>query len=100
MIDIRRLKNIRNHNENEVLRFVADYILQKTQRDYTEFFNYRNKDDWKELDAYLYNVEKGKNPKDIEAARKLIGEVVDNYDIGEDVLSFEKELLSHWHGGY
>ena len=100
MIDIRRLKYIRDHNNNDVLRFVADYILRKTQRDYTEFFNYRNKKDWNELDTYLNDVEKGKNPKDIESARKLISEVVDVYDMGEDDLSFEKELLNHWHGGY
>lgn len=100
MIDIRRLKHIKSHNENEVLRFVADYILQKTQRDYTEFFRYQNSSDWKDLDAYLYDVEQGTNPKDIEAARKLITEVVDIYDIGEADLSFEKELLNHWHGGY
>ena len=100
MIDIRRLKNIRNHNENEVLRFVADYILQKTQRDYTEFFRYQKSSDWKELDNYLYKVENGSNSNDIEAARKLIGEVVDTYDLGEDNISFEKELLNHWSGGY
>ena len=100
MIDIRRLKYIRDNNNNDVLRFVADYILTKTQRDYTEFFNYQYKEDWKELDAYLQHVEKGENPKDIESARKLISEVVDVYDMGEDDLSFEKELLSHWHGGY
>lgn len=100
MIDIRRLKYISDHNNNDVLRFVADYILRKTQRDYTEFFRYRYKDDWKELDAYLTNVGNGENPKDIEAARKLIYEVIDAYEIGEDELSFEKELLNHWHGGY
>ena len=100
MIDIRRLKYISDHNNHNVLRFVADYILRKTQRDYTEFFSYQYKEDWKELDTFLLNVEKGENPKDIEAARKLISEVVDTYDIGEDDLSFEKELLNHWHGGY
>jgi len=100
MIDIRRLKYIKSHNENEVLRFVADYILRKTQRDYTEFYRYQYSSDWKELDTYLYDVENGSNPKDIEAARKLIGEVVDTYDMEEDVISFEKELLNHWHGGY
>ena len=100
MIDIRRLKYIKNHNENEVLRFVADYILQKTQRDYTEFYQYQKPSDWKELDTYLYDVENGSNPKDIEAARKLIGEVVDVYDIETEDVSFEKELLNHWNSGY
>ena len=100
MIDIRRLQQISVHNENEVLRFVADFILRKTQRDQSEFYRYLAREDWKELDSYLYELEEGGNASQIELARKLIAEVIDPMDVEERELSFEKELLSHWNSSY
>jgi len=100
MIDIRRLQNIKSQSPNRVIQFVADYILRKTQRDYTEFFNYQYNEDWKELDNYLFNIEQNNNPSDLEIARKLISEVVDPFDIEQRDFSFEKELLNHWNSSY
>lgn len=95
MINLQRLKYLKEHNPNDSLQFVAQYILGKIQRDMSEFSSYSNEEDWTELDQYLSSLDFNKRSKDYKLLKDMLMEVSDQESENPDDYNFEKALLKH-----
>jgi hypothetical protein len=93
MLNLQRLKYLKETNANDSLQFVADYILNKLQRDKSEFSNYVQEDDWTEFEQYLQSLDSIKRPRDIRLIKKVIREISDNEGNLPSDYDFEKSLL-------
>lgn len=93
MLNLQRLKYLKETNANDSLQFVADYILNKLQRDKSEFSNYVQEDDWSEFEQYLQSLDTIKRPRDIRLIKKVIREISDNEGNLPSDYDFEKSLL-------
>lgn len=94
MINLRNLKHIRERSSDGNLQFVVDYILNKIQRDKSEFSRYRYEEDWVELDQYLGTIERKKDNADFLSLRELINDNKED-DYSSNDTSFERTLLRH-----
>ncbi len=95
MINLQRLEYIKEHNASDSLMFVVDYILQKIQRDRSEFSRYSYDEDWSELDNYISKMQHKKSPKELETIKKMLTDISDSEEEIIEDNSFEKTLLRH-----
>ena len=93
MLNLQRLKYLKETNANDSLQFVAEYILNKLQRDKSEFSSYVQEDDWSEFEQYLQNLDNVKRPRDIRLIKKVLKEISDNEGNMPSDYDFEKSLL-------
>lgn len=93
MLNLRRLKYLKEHNANTSLQFVAQYILNKLQRDKSEFSRYAYDDDWSELEQYMHHIDKSKRPRDLKLIKKVLREISDSDRFNPSENDFEKSLL-------
>lgn len=94
MLNLQRLKYLKDTNANDSLKFVADYILNKLQRDKSEFSNYTREDDWSEFEQYLHNIDTTKRPRELRLIKKMLREISDNEGNMPSESDFEKSLLN------
>ncbi len=95
MINLQRLNYIKDHNVNDSLSFVADYILQKIQRDKSEFSRYSYDEDWLDLDRFLSKIRRRKSSQEFETIKNMVTDIIDNDDEFIIENSFEKTLIQH-----
>lgn len=93
MLNLQRLKYVKEHNANDSLKFVADYLLNKLQRDKSEFSRYAYDEDWSELEQYLHNIENRKRLKDLKLINSMLREVSDDENYNQAESNFEKSLF-------
>jgi hypothetical protein len=94
MLNLRRLKYLKEHNANDSLQFVAQYILNKIQRDKSEFSRYAYDEDWSELEQYLHQIEENKRPKDLKIIKRMLHEISEEDNNISSEIDFEKSLLN------
>ena len=94
MFNLKRLQYLKDNNKNVSLQFVAQYILQKTQRDKSEFSSYYQDEDWSELDQYLHSLDNVKKRNDLKVIKELLKDISesDNEAIEN---GFEDSLYRH-----
>ena len=78
MLNLHRLKYLKEHNPNDSLQYVADFILSKIQRDSSEFSSYTNDQDWSEFEQFMQNLNRSKQPRDLKLIQKVLHEISDN----------------------
>lgn len=94
MINLRSLKSIGEKSADDSLQFVVNYILNKIQRDKSEFSRYNYEEDWIEFDRYIRKLEEENRKKDFLNLRKVIIDNSEGEYLSNDT-SFEKTLLRH-----
>jgi hypothetical protein len=94
MLNLHRLKYLKEHNPNDSLQYVADFILDKLQRDKSEFSSYTQDDDWSEFEQYLHNLDTLKHRNDIRLIQKMLQEISDNEGNMPSESDFEKSLIA------
>lgn len=94
MLNLQRLKYLKETNSNDSLQFVADYILNKLQRDKSEFSNYTREDDWSEFEQYLLSIDTIKRPQELRLIKKMLLEISDNEGNKPSESDFEKSLIN------
>ena len=94
MINLRSLKSIGEKSADDSLQFVVNYILNKIQRDKSEFSRYNYEEDWIEFDRYIGKLEEENRKKDFLNLRKVIIDNSEGEYLSNDT-SFEKTLLRH-----
>jgi hypothetical protein len=99
VINIQRLKYLKDERTNAIVSFVADFVMQKTQRDSAEFYRYEDQHDWEELDQYFAKAKGTFTVNEIEDARKLITEIIDSPS-KKVSSSFSHSLKRHWNNAY
>lgn len=94
MLNLHRLKYLKENNPNDSLQYVADFILSKIQRDKSEFSNYTNDEDWSEFEQFMIKLNSSKQPRDLKLIRRMLREISDNE--GDTTLNsdFERSLIS------
>lgn len=92
MLNLQRLKYVKEHDANDSLQFVADYILNKLQRDKSEFSRYAYDEDWSELEQYLHGIENRKRTSDLKLINSMLREISDNEGHSLIESNFEKSL--------
>jgi hypothetical protein len=95
MINLQRLKNINQDHTNDGLRFVVDYILNKIQRDKSEFSRYSYEEDWSELDQYINTIRKRKSSRELATIKQIATDLSESDDELIEGNSFEKTLIRH-----
>ena len=95
MINLQRLKYLKENNANDSIQFVAQYILEKLQRDKSEFSRYSYDDDWSELDHYIHSLNRTKRPRDLKILREMALEISDTENVIIKENNFEKTLRKH-----
>lgn len=95
MINLQRLRYLKEHTANDSLQFVARYILRKIQRDRSEFSRYRYAEDWSELDLYLHNLDKNRRPRDLKVIHEMLNDISDSGMEEHEDHDFEKALIQH-----
>ena len=93
MLNLHRLKYLKEHNPNDSLQYVADYILSKIQRDKSEFSNYTFDEDWSEFEQFMHNLNSSKHPRDLKLIRKMLREISDNEEDTTMSSDFERSLI-------
>jgi hypothetical protein len=93
MLNLHRLKYLKEHNPNDSLQYVADFILSKIQRDKSEFSNYTNDEDWSEFEQFMHKLNTSKQPRDLRLIRKMLREISDNEGDTQSNGDFEKSLI-------
>ena len=95
MINLQRLEYIKEHNASASLRFVVDYILQKIQRDRSEFSRYSYDEDWTELDKYIRKIKGRRIAKEMDSIKNLLNDISESDEELVEDNSFEKTLMRH-----
>jgi len=93
MLNLQRLKYLKEHNPNDSLQYVADFILSKIQRDRSEFSSYTNDEDWSEFEQFMQNLNRSKQPRDLKLIQKMLREISDNEEDTTLSGDFERSLL-------